>query len=81
MYEVVDSYKIYRPKVSKKALCRSRINVTWDIPDKELADKCIEEGINNGLYEFKGHRTVGGFRASLFTPIPDEAVYRLADFL
>jgi phosphoserine aminotransferase len=49
--------------------------------DNSLAEKCIEEGIKNELYEFKGHRTVGGFRASLFTPIPDEAVYRLADFL
>jgi phosphoserine aminotransferase len=44
-------------------------------------NECFAEGIKNNLYEFKGHRTIGGLRASLFCPIPDEAVYHLADFL
>lgn len=43
--------------------------------------ECFEEGAKNGLYEFKGHRAIGGLRAALFCPIPDESVYRLADFL
>lgn len=43
--------------------------------------ECFEEGAKNGLYEFKGHRALGGLRAALFCPIPDESVYRLADFL
>ena len=41
----------------------------------------MSEGAKNGLYEFKGHRMIGGLRASLFCAIPDEAVYRLSDFL
>lgn len=41
----------------------------------------MDEGAKNKLHDFKGHRAIGGLRASLFCPIPDEAVYRLADFL
>lgn len=43
--------------------------------------ECIDEAAKEELYEFKGHRVMGGFRASLFAPIPDDSVYRLADFL
>jgi phosphoserine aminotransferase len=75
MYDVLDRYPTFIPKVSKPF--RSRINVTWECATPELSEKCIQEGILNGLYEFKGHRTVGGFRASLFNPISDEAVEKL----
>jgi phosphoserine aminotransferase len=57
---------------------RSRINVTWRINNDLLTNKCFEEGAKNGLHEFKGHRKLGGFRASLFSPIPDESVNDLA---
>jgi len=60
---------------------RSNITVTWTVEDEQIHNECIKEGIKNDLYEFKGHRSIGGFRASLFCPVPDEAVYRLADFL
>ena len=39
-----------------------------------------EEEKKSNLFNLEGHRTQGGFRASLFCPIPDKAVYRLADF-
>lgn len=79
LYDVLDRYPIYLPKVRKGF--RSRINVTWDSLTPELGQKCIEEAMVEGLYEFKGHRTMGGFRASLFNLVPDEAVERLVDFL
>jgi phosphoserine aminotransferase len=60
---------------------RSPVTVTWDICDEKIMQECIEEAAKQELYEFKGHRVIGGLRASLFTPIPDESVYRLADFL
>lgn len=63
-----------------KAL-RSDITVTWRIDNEKIMQECFEEGARNGLYEFKGHRAIGGLRAALFCPIPDESVYRLADFL
>jgi phosphoserine aminotransferase len=37
--------------------------------------------MENGLYDFKGHRAMGGFRASLFYPVSDEAADRLIEFL
>ena len=60
---------------------RSRINVTWRMATDEITTKCIAEAAQNGLLEIKGHRSAGGFRASLFVPVPDEGVDKLADFL
>jgi phosphoserine aminotransferase len=60
---------------------RSDITVTWGIEDQSIYNECIAEGIKNDLYDFKGHRSFGGFRACLFCPIPDESAFRLADFL
>jgi len=76
---VIDNCKIYKARVQKDY--RSNISVTWNIEDENISNECIAEGIKNDLYEFKGHRSIGGFRASLFCPVPDEPVYRLADFL
>jgi len=41
----------------------------------------MAEAAENGLLELKGHRSAGGFRASLFLPVPDEGIDCLADFL
>jgi phosphoserine aminotransferase len=79
LYEVIDNSRIFKARVREE--WRSKITVTWNMPDEALMQKCIEEGIKEDLYEFKGHRSIGGFRASLFCPIPDESAYRLADFL
>lgn len=48
MYAVLDKYPIFMPKVSKAF--RSRINVTWECTSPEISEKCIQEGIQNGLY-------------------------------
>lgn len=66
---MLDKYKIYRPRAKKEF--RSPISVTWTIDDDEIHKTCLLYGEKNDLYEFKGHRTLGGFRACLFTPIPD----------
>jgi phosphoserine aminotransferase len=79
MYEVIDKCKIYKPLVVEEL--RSPITVTWNIEDEKILKECLDEGAKIGLHEFKGHRAIGGLRASLFCPIPDESAYRLADFL
>jgi phosphoserine aminotransferase len=76
---VIDKARIYKARVRPEF--RSDITITWNVEDDKLMQECFKEGAKNGLYEFKGHRTIGGCRACLFAPIPDEAVYRLADFL
>jgi phosphoserine aminotransferase len=50
---------------------RSKVTVTWNIEDEKILQECLKEGENHDLYEFKGHRSIGGCRASLFAPIPD----------
>jgi phosphoserine aminotransferase len=57
------------------------VTVTWNIEDANILKECFAEGEKNNLFEFKGHRSIGGCRACLFAPIPDESAYRLADFL
>ena len=79
LYDLLDSsHGFYNCDIRKD--CRSRINVTWKM-DPSVEAKCMEEGAKIGLYEFKGHRSRGGFRASLFVPVPNEGVDKLVDFL
>ena len=61
--------------------CRSRTNVVFLIHDKELEPKFLEESKAAGLYELKGHRSVGGCRASLYHGVTIDDVKRLADFM
>ena len=80
LYDVLDSsHGFYNCDIRKD--CRSRINVTCKMADSNVEKMCIEEGAKQGLYEFKGHRSRGGFRASLFVPVPNEGVDKLVDFL
>lgn len=76
---MIDKCKIYKARVRKEF--RSQVTVTWSIENENILKECLAEGEKHDLYEFKGHRSIGGCRASLFAPIPDDAAYRLADFL
>lgn len=55
--------------------------MTWRMGSEEMQNLCMAEAAKVGLLEIKGHRTAGGFRASLFVQVPDEGVDKLADFL
>lgn len=80
LYDVIDSSHDFYSGVARKDW-RSRINVTWRMATEEITQKCIAEAAENGLLEIKGHRSAGGFRASLFLPVPDDGIDKLADFL
>lgn len=61
--------------------CRSLMNVTFRLPSEELTDKFVAEAKQRGLEELKGHRSVGGIRASIYNAMPRAGVEALAEFM
>lgn len=60
---------------------RSRMNLTFRLPNEDLEKKFVKEAAAEGLLELKGHRSVGGLRASLYNAQPMPAVEALAGFM
>lgn len=61
---------------------RSRLNIPFRVGAHEgLEAKFVKEATAEGLIELKGHRSVGGCRASLYTAMPHEGVLALTDFM
>jgi phosphoserine aminotransferase len=62
--------------------CRSKMNVPFTIPSSPDAEKAfVAEAGAAGMKELKGHRSVGGMRASIYNAMPLEGVQALADFM
>jgi phosphoserine aminotransferase len=61
--------------------CRSMMNVTFRLPGDELTAKFLAEASKRGLTELKGHRSVGGIRASIYNAMPVAGVEKLRDFM
>lgn len=57
------------------------MNVPFVIGDNELEKKFISEAEANGFVNLKGHRTVGGMRASIYNAMPIEGVEKLVEFM
>ena len=57
------------------------MNITFTLPDEELTTKCLKEAEGEGLVTLKGHRSVGGLRASIYNAMPLEGVEKLTQFL
>lgn len=60
---------------------RSDMNVTWRMADEELEKAFVREAGEQGFVGLKGHRSVGGLRASIYNAVPYEAVKALTDFM
>jgi phosphoserine aminotransferase len=60
---------------------RSQMNVTFRLANEELEKRFLDEAARNGLGGLKGHRSVGGCRASLYNAVRLEAVDALVDFM
>jgi phosphoserine aminotransferase len=60
---------------------RSLMNVTWRLPSEALEERFVTEAADRGMVELKGHRSVGGIRASIYNSMPPEGVEALADFM
>lgn len=80
LYDLIDqSNGFYTNPVDKSS--RSRMNVVFLLGHKDLEAKFLEESRAANLFELKGHRSVGGFRASLYNGITMDDVKRLAGFM
>ena len=80
LYEAIDgSEGFYHGHAEPQA--RSRMNVTFRLPDADLERTFIAEGAENGLVELQGHRSVGGIRASIYNAMPLEGVRELRAFM
>jgi len=79
LYDCLDSSAYWRSPVEKAA--RSRMNVVWRLASEELEEKFIKESKAAGLDGLKGHRNVGGIRASIYNAMPMEGVQALVDFM
>jgi phosphoserine aminotransferase len=79
LYDFLDNSSLFTPTADRKD--RSLMNVTFTLPDQELTKKCVSEAELQGMVNLKGHRSVGGLRASIFNAMPVEGVQKLVDFL
>jgi phosphoserine aminotransferase len=80
IYSVIDSSGGYF-KGHAESASRSRMNVTFRMASEDLEKKFVKEATAEGLLELKGHRSVGGLRASLYNAQPMSAVEALAGFM
>jgi phosphoserine aminotransferase len=79
LYGFIDSSDFYSGTADKDS--RSLMNVTFRLPSEELEKKFVAEALENNLGGLKGHRSVGGCRASIYNPTPIEAIDALVDFM
>lgn len=79
IYDYLDSSKLFRGTVRKED--RSLMNVPFVTGDKELDAKFVAEAKKAGFVNIKGHRSVGGMRASIYNAMPIEGVEKLVEFM
>ena len=79
LYGFLDGSSFYKAPVKKED--RSRMNVVFRTPSDELDAKFVAEAIPYGLTELKGHRLVGGCRASIYNAMPMEGVDALIAYM
>ncbi len=80
LYDMIAKHGgFYRCPVA--AHCRSKMNVVWRLPTEDLEGQFIKEAKAAGMSGLKGHRSVGGCRASIYNAMPLEGAKALADFM
>ena len=79
LYDAIDSSQFYRGHAQPDS--RSLMNVTFRLPSEELEKQFVSEATKSGLDGLKGHRSVGGIRASIYNAFPKQGVEALAAFM
>ncbi|OAQ15113.1 3-phosphoserine/phosphohydroxythreonine aminotransferase [Bibersteinia trehalosi Y31] len=79
LYRYIDNSKLYRNVVAKEN--RSLMNVTFTTGNDELNAKFVAQALENGLQALKGHKVLGGMRASIYNAMPVEGVQALIEFM
>jgi phosphoserine aminotransferase len=79
LYGALDASDFYSPTVREGS--RSQMNVCFRLPSETLEKRFVEEAKGEGLLALKGHRSVGGVRASIYNAVAPESVEALVDFM
>jgi phosphoserine aminotransferase len=79
LYAEIDRSGYYRGTAEKNS--RSRMNITFRLPSEDLENKFVKESTAAGLDGLKGHRSVGGMRASIYNAFPEEGIDALVAFM
>lgn len=79
LYDYLDQSDFYRNEIDPH--CRSRMNVPFFLADETRNEAFLLQARANGLLQLKGHKSVGGMRASIYNAMPIEGVYALIDFM
>lgn len=79
LYSILDSSSFWTAVADKES--RSIMNVVWRLPSEELEEKFVADAKKAGLVGLKGHRSVGGIRASIYNAVPRESVDALIAFM
>ena len=79
LYAEIDRTGFYRGTARKED--RSLMNITFRLPTEELEKRFVSESTASGFDGLKGHRSVGGMRASIYNAFPEEGVHALVAFM
>jgi phosphoserine aminotransferase len=79
LYDFLDSTKFYGNPVAKED--RSRMNVPFTLKDAKLDEPFLKGAAERGMVQLKGHRSVGGMRASIYNAMPLEGLQRLVEYM
>ena len=79
LYDFIDKSDLYTNKIQESS--RSIMNIPFLLEKEDLNNKFLSDSSNNGLLELKGHRSVGGMRASIYNAMPEEGVDSLIEFM
>jgi phosphoserine aminotransferase len=79
VYAEIDRTGFYRGHAEKDS--RSRMNITFRLPSEELEKQFVKDSTAAGLDGLKGHRSVGGLRASIYNAFPESGIDALVDFM
>jgi phosphoserine aminotransferase len=79
LYEELDRSPFWRPHAARDS--RSTMNVTFRLPSEELEKLFVKESTAAGFDGLKGHRSVGGLRASIYNAFPEQGVAALVEFM
>jgi phosphoserine aminotransferase len=79
IYEVLDSSEFWNAPVEKSS--RSIMNIVWRLKNEALEELFLSQAKKAGFVGLKGHRSVGGIRASIYNAVPMESVDALASFM
>jgi phosphoserine aminotransferase len=79
LYSELDRSEFWRPHAEKDS--RSRMNITFKLPTEELDKLFVKDSTAAGFDGLKGHRSVGGLRASVYNAFPEQGLVDLVAFM